>query len=85
MNLHAKIQKAKTVPIEEIYPAQLKGTGSILLGLCPFHDDHEPSFAIYPATNSWYCFAGCGGGDVISFLQKLYNLKFSEALERLTL
>lgn len=81
----AKVQKARAVPIKSIYPGELKQTGVALIGLCPFHDDHKPSFVLYPKTNSWYCFAEGRGGDVISLLQKLYNLKFSEAIERLIL
>ena len=52
-------------------------------GLCPFHDEKTPSFNIRPAVGAWHCF-GCGeGGDVISFVQKVEHLSFSEAVERL--
>ncbi|WP_256792270.1 DNA primase [Terrabacter sp. Ter38] len=58
------------------------GPGS-LKGLCPFHDEKSPSFNIRPAVEAWHCF-GCGeGGDVISFVQKVDHLSFSEAVERL--
>ncbi|MBW8732518.1 MAG: DNA primase, partial [Terrabacter sp.] len=58
------------------------GPGS-LKGLCPFHDEKSPSFNIRPAVGAWHCF-GCGeGGDVISFVQKVDHLSFSEAVERL--
>lgn len=58
------------------------GPGS-LKGLCPFHDEKTPSFNIRPAVGAWHCF-GCGeGGDVISFVQKVDHLSFSEAVERL--
>jgi DNA primase len=58
------------------------GPGS-LKGLCPFHDEKTPSFNIRPAVGAWHCF-GCGeGGDVISFVQKVDHLTFSEAVERL--
>lgn len=36
----------------------LKPSGPNLLGLCPFHDDHEPSLSIDPVQNLWHCF-GC--------------------------
>lgn len=36
-------------------------------GLCPFHDDHNPSFAVNDEKGYWKCFAGCGGGSVIDF------------------
>ncbi len=84
MNLKTKIIKAKTVRIEEIYPGQLRQIGQTLIGRCPLHDDRNPSFVVYPATNSWYCFTEGRGGDVISLLRELYNLEFKEAVERLT-
>ena len=58
------------------------GPGSFK-GLCPFHDEKTPSFTIRPAVGAWHCF-GCGeGGDLISFVQKVEHLSFSEAVERL--
>ncbi|MEO7129892.1 MAG: DNA primase [Dermatophilaceae bacterium] len=58
------------------------GVGS-LKGLCPFHDEKSPSFNVRPTVGAWHCF-GCGeGGDVISFVQKVDHLSFSEAVERL--
>jgi hypothetical protein len=36
-------------------------------GLCPFHDDHHPSFAVNDEADYWKCFAGCGSGSVIDF------------------
>ncbi|MBD3784299.1 MAG: DNA primase, partial [Micrococcales bacterium] len=58
------------------------GVGS-LKGLCPFHDEKTPSFTVRPAVGSYHCF-GCGeGGDVISFVQKVEHLTFTEAVERL--
>lgn len=35
------------------------------MGLCPFHEDHHPSFGA--KATYWHCFAGCGGGGVIEF------------------
>ena len=58
------------------------GVGS-LKGLCPFHDEKTPSFTVRPAVGSYHCF-GCGeGGDVISFVQKVEHLTFTESVERL--
>jgi DNA primase len=58
------------------------GPGS-MKGLCPFHDEKTPSFNIRPVVGAWHCF-GCGeGGDVISFVQKVEHLTFTEAVERL--
>jgi DNA primase len=58
------------------------GPGS-LKGLCPFHDEKTPSFNIRPAVGAWHCFGCQEGGDVISFVQKIDHLTFSEAVERL--
>jgi DNA primase len=53
-------------------------------GLCPFHDEKTPSFQVTPSRGYWYCFGACGeGGDVISFMQKIDNLSFVEAVQRL--
>jgi DNA primase len=63
---------------------QLRGaTGGSLKGLCPFHDEKTPSFNVTPARGLWYCFSCNEGGDVIKFVQKIDNLGFTEAVERL--
>lgn len=59
---------------------QLKRRGRNLVGLCPFHSEKTPSFNIYPENGSFYCF-GCGaGGDVITFIMKIENLDYTEAI-----
>ncbi len=59
----------------------LKRAGSNYHGLCPFHSEKTPSFTVFPATHSFYCF-GCGaGGDVISFIMREENLDYVGALE----
>lgn len=72
--------------IEEIVGAHVTlksaGVGS-MKGLCPFHDERTPSFHVRPPVGLWHCF-GCGeGGDVISFVQKIDHLSFTEAVEHL--
>ncbi|MBE6530655.1 MAG: DNA primase [Ruminococcaceae bacterium] len=58
----------------------LKRAGSNLNGLCPFHSEKTPSFTVFPATKSFYCF-GCGaGGDVITFIMRSENLDYADAL-----
>lgn len=58
------------------------GVGS-MKGLCPFHDEKSPSFHVRPHVGRYHCF-GCGeGGDVISFIQKVDGLTFTEAVEYL--
>ncbi len=59
----------------------LKRAGGNLKGLCPFHSEKTPSFTVYPADNSFYCF-GCGaGGDAITFIRKRENLDYPDAVE----
>jgi DNA primase len=57
--------------------------GGSLKGLCPFHDEKTPSFNVTPARGLWYCFSCTEGGDVIRFVQRIDNLTFAEAVERL--
>ena len=57
--------------------------GGSLKGLCPFHDEKTPSFNVTPARGMWYCFSCTQGGDVITFVRKIDNLTFTEAVERL--
>jgi len=61
----------------------LKRRGRNLVGLCPFHGEKTPSFNLYPETNSFYCF-GCGaGGDVVTFIRKIENLSYIDAVKLL--
>ena len=61
----------------------LKKRGRNMVGLCPFHGEKTPSFNIYTETDSFYCF-GCGAsGDVISFIMKIDNLDYVEAVKYL--
>lgn len=62
---------------------QLRKAGANMMGLCPFHQEKTPSFAVHPAKQIFHCF-GCGvGGDVFKFIMQVENLSFPEALERL--
>jgi hypothetical protein len=61
----------------------LKRTGSGGLGLCPFHDDHNPSLGVNDEGNYWHCFAGCGGGSVIDFWMKWRGCDFAAAIREL--
>jgi DNA primase len=60
-----------------------KAGGDRMVGICPFHSEKTPSFSVTPSKQVYYCF-GCGeGGDVFTFLQKVEDLSFGEAAERL--
>ena len=51
-----------------------------LMGLCPLHEDHEPSFLVDSDKNLFYCY-GCGrGGDVIRFAELYHQVRFRQAL-----
>jgi DNA primase len=60
-------------------PARTLNRGR-LMGLCPLHEDHKPSFLVDPLKNLFYCY-GCGhGGDVIRFAELYHQVKFPQAL-----
>ncbi|MBO6575772.1 MAG: DNA primase [Rhodothermales bacterium] len=59
---------------------RLKKRGSNYVGLCPFHNEKTPSFNVNPSLGIFKCF-GCGeGGDVFSFISRVENLTFPEAV-----
>src|SRR5271169_2126550 len=62
---------------------KLRKAGANMMGLCPFHQEKTPSFAVHPGKQIFHCF-GCGvGGDVFKFIMLIENLSFPEALRRL--
>jgi P4 family phage/plasmid primase-like protien len=67
--------------IIEQYVTPVRRSSKYWQGLCPFHNDHDPSFTVY--NDSWFCFGCNEGGDVISFIQKIENLTFIEAVKKL--
>jgi DNA primase len=63
---------------------ELKRHGADLLGLCPFHDDHEPSLVVSPKKNLWHCLGKCQmGGSVIDWVMKTQGVSFRHAVELL--
>ena len=58
----------------------LKRVGSNYRGLCPFHDDHSPSFYVSPARGTCKCFVCGEGGDTVSFIMKHEQLSYPDAL-----
>lgn len=61
----------------------LKRTGSNLVGRCPFHSEKTPSFSVSPAKRMFFCFGCHAGGSAITFVQKIENLDFPNAVEYL--
>lgn len=58
----------------------LKPRGADRVGLCPFHEDREPSLVVTPAKNLWHCF-GCGlGGGVVDWVMKADGVSFRHAV-----
>jgi DNA primase catalytic core len=83
-----KIDRIKTtvdmIALAEAKGVHMKKNGRAWFGLCPFHNDKNPSLSINPKTNLWQCF-GCGaGGDVIRFIELFDGVDFSEAVKRLS-
>jgi len=74
-------QQADIVRIVGEY-VKLKKTGAQnFSGLCPFHSEKTPSFSVHATRQFYHCF-GCGvSGDVFSFVQKVENITFPEAVQ----
>ncbi len=70
--------------LAEARGVKLKRHGADLIGLCPFHDDHEPSLVITPSKNLWHCLGACRtGGTAIDWVMKAERVGFREAVEML--
>lgn len=82
-----EIARLKTeISVERLIEAAgivLHKSGKDKVGLCPFHDDHEPSMRVTPATNLWHCPACGAGGDVIAWVMKRRGISFRHAVEML--
>jgi DNA primase len=63
---------------------ELKKSGSSWVGLSPFQQEKTPSFYVHPQKGFFKCFSSGETGDAISFVQKVENLDFQEALEFLS-
>lgn len=76
---------SRRVDIEELVSSYvpLKRAGRLLKGLCPFHNEKTPSFTVYPEDSHFYCFGCQSGGDAISFVMRLQNLDYPEAVRAL--
>ncbi len=75
----------QNVRIEDVIGEQLrlKPSGREFVGLCPFHDDHNPSMRVVPAKQIFYCFVCTAGGDVFKFVQRFHKMTAGESLRYL--
>jgi DNA primase len=83
-----EIERLKSeVSVQRLAEAQgikLERHGADLRGLCPFHEDHNPSLIITPSKNLWNCLGACGGGgSVIDWVEKSKGVSFRHAIELL--
>ena len=77
-------QEIAIVRLVERAGVVLKGTGDNLLGLCPMHDDHEPSLVISAEKNVWHCLGACqAGGSVVDWVMKKDRVSFRHAVDLL--
>jgi DNA primase len=73
-------QQADIVKVIESYIRLRKAGAQNYSGLCPFHKEKSPSFSVHAVRQFYHCF-GCGvSGDVFSFVGKIENVGFPEAV-----
>src|SRR5947209_10980281 len=74
-------QQADIVRIVGDYIKLKKAGAQNYSGLCPFHGEKTPSFSVHATRQFFHCF-GCGvSGDVFTFVQKIDNVTFPEAVK----
>ena len=73
------------LPIEQYIQKYitLRRSGTQLFGLCPFHQEKSPSFAVNPSSGFFHCFGCHASGDIFSFAERYHGLEFKEALHTL--
>jgi DNA primase len=84
----AEIERLKReVAVERLAEARgvvLERRGADLVGLCPFHEDREPSLVVTPAKNLWHCLGACqAGGSAIDWVMRAEGVSFRHAVELL--
>ena len=74
------VRRSDIEPLVSSY-VSLRRRGRMLVGLCPFHGEKTPSFTVYPENNSFYCFGCHVGGDAITFVRRIENLDYVDAVK----
>jgi DNA primase len=85
VNRHALDELKQQIPLLEYLRAldwqQARSIGfGRVLGLCPLHDDHEPSLLVDPRKNLFYCYGCRRGGDIIRFAELYHQVEFPQAV-----
>src|SRR5438874_517409 len=75
-------QQADIVRIIGDYVHLKKAGAQNFTGLCPFHKEKSPSFSVHATRQFYHCFGCAASGDVFSFVQKIENISFPEAIRR---
>ncbi|MQR94769.1 hypothetical protein EJV22_06225 [Fictibacillus phosphorivorans] len=87
--LYNKVKNKKrshaTKPIDWFYlysrtVSNIRGTGLWRNGLCPFHPDRNNSFGFHLRDGGYKCFAGCGSGSGLQFIQRIYSIPYHLAV-----
>ncbi|MBR3474794.1 MAG: DNA primase [Oscillospiraceae bacterium] len=74
------VERNDIVDVVSGYVRLSKRSGANQFGLCPFHSEKTPSFAVNPEKQIYHCF-GCGkGGSVINFIMEIENLGYRDAV-----
>ncbi len=82
MNIEELLSQVDIVEVVSYYIPDLKPVGRNFNALCPFHVEDTPSFFVSPEKQIFKCF-GCGvGGNAITFVQKIENISFWEAIKK---
>ncbi len=79
----AKITEAARIEDVVSDYVTLKRAGANYRGLCPFHDDRTPSFSVSPSRNICKCFACGEGGNPVTFIMKIEQMSYPDALRHL--
>ena len=73
-------ERLNTAEVLEAYGIHIDRKGR---AVCPFHNDNTPSMQVYSGSNGYHCFACGENGDILTFVQKYFEISFLKACEKL--